>query len=152
MIDFADLDAELASVNAKAGLQAKAKTLQRAAARRDSSAVAELGAVNHLLRAYSWRAIAVVAFYAEQHCKCGGRHTIFLQFMMEEESLVGAKTRRYSKLLYSPEGLTHKAIKQVSKTTFCPSCAYPDFSPSDAEVKLTGNICVPVMEIDDATA
>lgn len=151
MTDFlAELDVELAAVTQKAELSAKAKTLQRAAARRDPNAVAELGQVNQLLRTFQWRPLAVVAFYAEQVCSCGGRHTIFLQFMMEEESLTGAKTRRYSKLIYDTHGLEHKAIKQVSKTTFCPSCAGGSFVPTDAEIKLTGSICVPVMEIENA--
>lgn len=146
-----ELDAFLSNSSTKAKLEAKKDSLLKKANNRYSTtearrqAKANLSSVLEELHQIQWKPTASVALFVEQSCSCGSTHQIFLQFMLEEQTISRPKVTRFSRITQTIPGLPAKSLKQRSSTNICPDCAdaqgftHPDL----AEVKLRGEALTP---------
>jgi hypothetical protein len=141
---FAQLDAGLAKLTQKAGLEARKKSaIARAANFRNSPEVRqrakdEVAGIKEELEIYRWQPVACVAFFAEQNCSyCGSRHRMFLQHMQKLQSIrTPASAIRWKRINRPDAYLPREVLIQKTITHMCVDCC-ADFNYSFAggEVK-----------------
>jgi hypothetical protein len=127
---FAELEAEIADVTAKAKLKGDAAKLKKQANNMRLSgaerarAAEDYHSLQAILEATTWKPIAIGALFTEQHCDgCDTIHRSFLQFMQQEEKVSNPSTRRWVRLPMPIEAdLPRETIVQPIVTHMCAAC------------------------------
>lgn len=148
---LAELDSFLSTASTKAKLEAKKEGLLKKANNKYSStgerraAKAKLTSILEELHQIQWKPVASVALFAEQVCTCGSTHQIFLQFMLEEETISRPRVNRLSRMAQRIPSLPAKTLKQTTSTDICADCVenHGFGHPDSAEIKLRGPALTP---------
>lgn len=127
---FAELEVEIAAATAKGKLKADAANLKKTAhnmrlsPRQRAEAAAEFRALQAIVEANLWEAIAAGALFSEQTCDgCGSIHHTFLQFMQYERKVHDRSNgTRWVRVTLPMPGLPLETIIQPLTTHICSDC------------------------------
>lgn len=144
---FAILDAKLAKVTTKAKLELRKDDLQsrlsnhRILSTDKEIAMEELREISRQLDQIIWQPLFSVALFAKQHCEyCGSDHSIFLQFMEEQQTSAGNKVTRFIRTPRYRTDIPRKVVTQFTTTKICADCCQDfDFAFEGAEQRFGGN-------------
>lgn len=126
---FAELEAEIASANAKRALKSDAAKLKRQATNERLSAITrkraaeEYRAVQEIAEANQWEVTQCGALFAEQSCDgCGSIHYNFLQYMQQEAMVRKPSSTRWTRIPLPVAGMELQTIIQPLTTHICSDC------------------------------